>query len=306
MSQVSFSVVIACHNHEAFVQSAVMSALSQSLPAKEVIVIDDASVDRTPEILKSFGASITFERVARNQGASAARNRGASLASGEYVVFLDGDDVLMSHALHLYGRLVSAGHPKIILGRCEVCGDRTPMVQRARPPVQIQFVEYPDFLSKDRPWVYNSSSLVVHRTTFLCAGGWSEEMFYQDIQDLLNKMGDSGKTVLVLEPATVWYRMHSANAIRKIKPFVQGIYVLLTKARRGLYPGGRAYRKKREAWFGGLIFYWTREAIRNKDYRSGFSLLASRWWLILLAMIRRCVACVRGRKRIVSLLLEQK
>jgi glycosyltransferase involved in cell wall biosynthesis len=290
--------VIACYNQESFVRQAVESALSQEHPSKEVIVVDDASRDGTADVLNTFGESIILARLPVNGGVAAARNHGASLASGEYLVFLDGDDVLMSRALEVYGRLITARCPKIIFGRSVKCYGKIPEVKAAGLPCDIQFVEYANFFAKDRPCVFNTSTLVVDRSTFWSAGGWSLGIFYQDIQDLVTKLGVSGKTILVLAPDTVWYRMHLTNAVNKVSPFVEGIYVLLAKARAGLYPGGRERWVARSAWFGGLIFYWTKTAMRAGLYRDGFILLLAGWWMILLAVIRRGTAWLVGRKPI--------
>jgi len=304
LSELRFSVVIACYNHEEFVRQAVESALFQEHPSKEIIVVDDCSQDGTADILNTFGESIILARLPTNHGAAAARNYGASLASGEYLVFLDGDDVLMSRALEVYGRLITARRPKFILGRSAKCYGKVPEVKTADLPRDIQFVEYANFLVKDRPYVYNTSTLVVDSSTFRSTGGWSSDIFYQDIQDLLNKLGVSGKMILVLAPDTVWYRMHSTNAVNKVSPFIGGIYVLLAKARAGLYPGGRERWFGRSAWFGGLIFYWTKKAMRARLYRDGFNLLASGWWMILFAVIRRGMAWLVGRKPIEFLPFE--
>jgi glycosyltransferase involved in cell wall biosynthesis len=305
LSEVLFSVVVACYNQEDFVKEAVESALFQAHPSMEVIVVDDASRDRTPDVLRALGASITFAPLAQNKGALAARNHGASLAKGEYLVFLDGDDVLMPGALEVYGRLIAARHPKLLLAQCARCYGNVPQVKVAELPCDIQFVEYASFLAKDRPWVYNTSSLIVERAAFWAAGGWSPGIFCQDIQDLLNKLGVSGKTILVLAPDTVWYRMHPTNTVRKVSSFIEGIYVLLAKARAGLYPGGRENWVRRSAWFGGLIFYWTKEAIRTGLYFEGLLLLASKGWMILLAMMRRARAWILGRKPVEVLRLER-
>lgn len=305
MSELLFSVVIACYNQEGFVRQAVESALFQEHPSKEIIVVDDASRDGTADVLNTFGESIILARLPINGGAVAARNHGASLASGEYLVFLDGDDVLMSRALQVYGRLITARCPKIILGRSAKCYGEVPEVKTADLPYDIQFVEYANFLAKDRPCVFNTSTLVVDRSTFWSAGGWSPGIFYQDIQDLLTKLGASGKMILVLAPDTVWYRMHSTNTVNKVAPFLEGIQVLLAKARAGLYPGGRERWVERSAWFGGLIFYWTKTAMSAGLYRDAFILLTTGWWMILLAVFRRGTAWMVGRKPIEILPLQQ-
>lgn len=303
MSDPLLSVVIACYNHEGLVREAVESILAQDFPSKEVIAVDDGSSDGTPEVLKTFGSAITFARFPVNRGAGAARNHGASLARGKYLVFLDGDDALLPKTLAIYGQLVTARQPTILLGRSAQCYRTLP--PPPEPPREVQFVEYPDFLAKDRPWVYNTSSLVVERAPFLAAGGWSEDIFYQDIQDLLNKLAVAGPTLLVLSPDTVWYRMHTTNAVRRIQPFIDGIYRLLRKARSGAYPGGSQQRLRRDIWFGGLIFYWTKEAIRTGFYRDGFALLAAKWWLILLAAFRRTVIRITGRQPVETLELKE-
>jgi glycosyltransferase involved in cell wall biosynthesis len=291
LSDPLLSVVIACYNHEGFIRAAVESALSQEFPCKEIIVVDDGSRDGTPEVLSTFGAAITFARFPVNRGAGAARNHGASLAKGKYLVFLDGDDALLPHTLEIYGRLVTARHPTLLLGRSAQCYGKLP--PPPDPPGEVQFVEYPDFLAKDRPWVYNTSSLVVERAPFLAAGGWSEDIFYQDIQDLLNKLGIAGPT------------LHTTNAVRRVQPFIEGIYTLLRKAKAGVYPGGREHSLRRSIWFGGLIFYWMKEAMSTGFYREGFTLLAAKWWLIFLAAISRGAIRITGRKPVETLSLKE-
>lgn len=298
MSELLFSVVIACYNQEGFVKESVESALSQGHPSKEIIVVDDASPDGTAAVLDTFGDSIILSKLKVNGGAVAARNHGASLARGKYLVFLDGDDVLMSGALEVYGRLIESRDPKIIFGHSVLCYGEVPKANAAERPSDIQFVEYENFLAKDRPCVFNTSTLVVDREAFWAAGGWSPGIFYQDIQDLVTKMGVSGKTILVLSPDTVWYRMHGMNTVNKVAPFLDGIHVLLGKAKAGSYPGGRNSWIERSAWFGGLIFYWTKTAMRAGLYRDAFLLLATGWWMILLAIFRRGTAWLVGRKPI--------
>ncbi|MEO6966155.1 MAG: glycosyltransferase [Acidobacteriaceae bacterium] len=303
MSKPLFSIVIACYNHEKFIREAVESALRQEHSSKEVIVVDDASKDKSAEVLESFGHSIVFERLPENRGAAAARNHGASIARGKYLVFLDGDDVLTPWSLRVYGTIIGQRNPMLILGRSSVFYGDPPTMKTQAPP-NIQFAEYATFLDKDRPWVYNTSSLVVARAAFWDVGGWSEDIFFQDIQDLLNKLCVAGTTNIVLAPETVLYRMHSTNAIRQVARFIEGIRVLLAKAGQGAYPGGHKVSMKRSAWFGGLIFYWAKEGMRNGLFLDGLKLLFANGWMVLLATIRRAVAWSAGRRPIEVLPLE--
>jgi glycosyltransferase involved in cell wall biosynthesis len=88
------SIVIPCFNSERYVAQAVESALAQTHPAIEVIAIDDASSDRTLDVLRGFGERIRLETNGAALGPAAVRNRGVALARGEFVQFLDADDVL--------------------------------------------------------------------------------------------------------------------------------------------------------------------------------------------------------------------
>ena len=88
------SVIIPTWNRAHVVCEAVESALQQRHRAVEVLVVDDASTDNTAERLNStFGARVTLLRLAGRRGPGAARNAGALLACGEFVAFLDSDDV---------------------------------------------------------------------------------------------------------------------------------------------------------------------------------------------------------------------
>lgn len=87
----TFSVVIPAYQAAATVAGAVRSALNQSLPAHEVIVVDDGSTDDLSGALRPFGDRITVVRKA-NGGAASARNAGAEVASGEFMAVLDADD----------------------------------------------------------------------------------------------------------------------------------------------------------------------------------------------------------------------
>jgi len=92
------SIIIPCYNSQAFLKDAIASAVNQSYSHVEIIVIDDGSTDGSLEIIKSFGEQVRWE-TGKNQGAPLARNRGIELARGEYIKFLDADDVLLPDCL---------------------------------------------------------------------------------------------------------------------------------------------------------------------------------------------------------------
>jgi glycosyltransferase involved in cell wall biosynthesis len=94
------SVVIPSFNRRQFVSQAVESALAQTFRDFEILVVDDGSEDGTADALSAqFGNSIRIERLPRNHGRSTARNVGWALARGEFVAFLDSDDLWLSEKL---------------------------------------------------------------------------------------------------------------------------------------------------------------------------------------------------------------
>jgi glycosyltransferase involved in cell wall biosynthesis len=95
---VPVSVVIPVRDGERYLSEAIDSALSQTRAPEEVIVVDDGSIDGTPKVIAGYGDRIETIRLRRSNVATAL-NRGIAATSGEYVAFLDGDDVWASEKL---------------------------------------------------------------------------------------------------------------------------------------------------------------------------------------------------------------
>jgi glycosyltransferase involved in cell wall biosynthesis len=94
------SIIIPCYNAERWVAAAIESALGQTYNNVEVIVIDDGSTDRSLEVIKQFDQKIRWLSIS-NRGPSAARNVGLKAAQGEWIQFLDADDLLHPDKLRL-------------------------------------------------------------------------------------------------------------------------------------------------------------------------------------------------------------
>ena len=89
---VRISVIIPSYNRATVVHQAIESVLAQSCRPNEVIVVDDGSSDGTLEVLNKYRNEIVIVRQT-NQGASAARNAGLAIATGDWISFLDSDDI---------------------------------------------------------------------------------------------------------------------------------------------------------------------------------------------------------------------
>lgn len=88
------SILIPAFNSEEWIADTLKSALAQTWEPKEIIVVDDGSTDRTLSVVRSFSSAGVRVVTQRNQGAAAARNHALRLSRGEYIQWLDADDLL--------------------------------------------------------------------------------------------------------------------------------------------------------------------------------------------------------------------
>lgn len=93
------SVIIPCYNAEKYLAEAVRSCLTQTVLPYEVIVINDDSTDSTLDVLKEFDSLIDIVSLNERGGESRARNIGMDMATGDYVAFLDADDIWVEDKL---------------------------------------------------------------------------------------------------------------------------------------------------------------------------------------------------------------
>jgi glycosyltransferase involved in cell wall biosynthesis len=96
--KLSVSVLIPCFNDAATIAAAITSVLSQGGPLSEIVVVDDGSTDFSLSIAYGFGPKVRVI-TGPNQGVSAARNRGIAQSGGKWLIFLDGDDLLLPNTL---------------------------------------------------------------------------------------------------------------------------------------------------------------------------------------------------------------
>ena len=111
------SIIIPCYNAGKTLQKCLDSALNQGQKPYEVICIDDASTDNTPDVLRSYGTRIKVITHATNQGVGVSRGDGIKMATGDYVFFLDSDDWLEPDALEILADAI--GDADIVTGGIE-------------------------------------------------------------------------------------------------------------------------------------------------------------------------------------------
>jgi glycosyltransferase involved in cell wall biosynthesis len=114
MSAPRISVIITAYDSAAFIGEAIESVLAQTRPADEIVAVDDGSTDDTARVIQSYAARGVRYVYQPNQGPGAARNRGLRETSGEWVAFLDGDDLwLPEKTAHQADYLTR--HPEVAL-----------------------------------------------------------------------------------------------------------------------------------------------------------------------------------------------
>jgi len=298
-----FSIVVTSYNQQEFIAAAVESALNQSLHPAEVIVVDDGSTDGSAELLKRYEKTARVVLRPTNEGAIAARNYGAAIAHGDYVIFLDGDDVFLPWTLQVYDRVITNLRPVMIVGRRKWFRDDVPVLDA---PGEIEYFAYDAPLSKDRTAGLGASSLVLERRSFERVGRWTPGIFHLDLQDLYMKLGEAGTMVLITAPQTAGYRIHAGNSIHSVSPFLGSLFKLLDKEKTGQYPGGTAYRlvTRRRAWLGGLSVCWVGRALKAGLVWPAVKLGARSVPFITAALICRAAARLRGRQPLQKLPLH--
>src|SRR6267143_803736 len=262
-SLLKFSIIISCFNQENFIRDAVDSALAQPYSSKEIIVVDDASRDGSVNILEKYGDKIHLIKFNDNQGPTAARNAGASLATGEFLVFLDG---------------------------------LIPLPQFFEFGQEIQFVEYDALIRKDRTFRCSASAIVIEHRLFDAVGGWTQNFFPSETDDLMVKLGCSARSVHILSHPTIAYRIHSNNTVLQISRFVDKMHLVIRKEKMGGYPGGPQLRFERYAYIGGAVFFWLKRSLQAGLYWSAVKFLVAGWPMIVAAIVSKLGKLVNGRR----------
>jgi glycosyltransferase involved in cell wall biosynthesis len=199
---------------ELYVERALRSAIGQTYPNLEILVIDDGSTDRTPELVERFARAHDDLRVvtSANAGVAAARNLGLELTDSHYVAFLDADDLWAPCKIEKQvAALAAHGHNS----EWAACYTLYRMIDEADTVIDNgpSSDERGAFFERHLEWnhVGNGSSLLVRRDAALAVGGF--ESRYEPCEDFefQLKLLQRYKMELVRE-YEVGYRIHSSQA----------------------------------------------------------------------------------------------
>jgi hypothetical protein len=237
------SVIIPTHNRSHLLARALASLPQGPDGLLEVIVVDDGSTDDTGSIVRNSGRKMTFLRQAQ-AGPGAARNLGLEAASGEYVAFLDSDDVWLPWTPSIYQQVLRqypaasfiAGSPFWFADEREIA---------AAPVGELDACFFPDyFASAAHPIWLGASCLLVRRD---CRPRFEPSHMNAEDLDFALHFGAEPGFVWIRQPCTFGYRRHGSSAVGNFARTLKGINHLVDEERRGHYPGGSARRRERLA-----------------------------------------------------------
>jgi GT2 family glycosyltransferase len=242
---VLFSVVIPTFDRRVLLERALASVWAQTCTNYEVIVVDDGSTDGTLEYLSTVAAPVRVIRQA-NLGAGAARNAGIDAAAGDYLAFLDSDDLWFPWTLEVMGETIRAHErPVLIAGRVMQFTDEAATAGVSQEPVQG--IWFGDFLaSSGRPLLIGSGTVVVRRDAATAIGGFTVHDINGEDADFFLRLGVTTGFVVITAPITVAWRRHGESATHSLERGIRGVTHVVGQERAGAYPGGdqRAHERR--------------------------------------------------------------
>jgi glycosyltransferase involved in cell wall biosynthesis len=329
---VLFSIIIPTHNRLKSLIDALESVFQQTVEDYEVIVVDDGSTDGTAEkMLEAFGnwkletgslkknergdfsgnsksyiQNPTFKiLLQKNAGPGAARNLGAREARGEYLAFLDSDDLWFPYTLETYLEVIEKENRPGFVAGCPFVFEEKEQVD-AVAKENLQTKRFADYLESgdERRW-WGVSSFVVKKSLFEQLGGFASEFVNGEDADFVMKCGTEPGFVQVVCPFTFGYRKHEANITNAFDKNLAGAHLQIRNEKSGIYPGGKSRSWERWHILSRQIRPVAVAALENRRpdaawelYKATFGWhLALGKWKFLLGMPLAIIAKKIGRQK---------
>ena len=201
------SVVIPCYNGARFLPFTLESLFSQTCPPDEVIVVDDGSTDDSANVAARTGRAVTVIRQ-KNQGESVARNVGLKAAHGDYLLFLDADDMLAPQSIE---RLTTAAQQvpgSVAVMGCILFTDSPDAVLERHTPQMTGF--FPAIIQTNfgppHCWL-------VPRTLALSIGGFREDLIHSEDWEFWGRIGLTGAPLVTVPYEGALYRKHPHSQV---------------------------------------------------------------------------------------------
>ncbi|MBS4070976.1 MAG: glycosyltransferase family 2 protein [Algoriphagus sp.] len=197
-----FSVIIPTYNRSATLGRVIQSVLGQTLPAWEIIVVDDGSLDDTRELVKTF-PQVRYHFQA-NSGVCAARNKGAEIATGDWLIFLDSDDELLSEALSVFWNQVQA-NSNITFFKCGfLIIKNTGALTEISPNKRVYTAPIP-------------ASFFLSKSLFNQVKGYNTNISYSENTELFLRLSSLGFEPLVFDYMSMIYHESAIGGSKNLK-----------------------------------------------------------------------------------------
>lgn len=213
----TISAIITAYNSECYLAEAIQSVLRQTRPPEELIVVDDGSTDRTIEVAKSF-KEVRYLRK-ENGGIGSARNFGVEAARGDYLAFLDSDDLWIEAKLADQLSQLESSEAQGVFGHVQefVCPKLS-----AEEASKIRFESKPQAAR-------SAGNLLITRDCFEAVGAFSEELKMGEFLDWVCRANDRAIKFGMLDKVVLLRRLHKTNYGRE-NVQERGGYARLLKA----------------------------------------------------------------------------
>ncbi|MDX2028149.1 MAG: glycosyltransferase family A protein [Alphaproteobacteria bacterium] len=200
-AQPLISVIIAVHNGETYMAEAIDSVLQQSWPSLELIIIDDGSTDGSARIAQSYGDRLVY-CYQPNAGLGAARNAGIARARGNYIAFVDSDDLWPSQKLEWQMALLQQ-RPEIgmVFGLAEQF--HSPELPEER---KQELQGHGQILAG-----YSGGTLLARKSVFERVGLFTIRIQLGEFIDWYARATDAGVKTFMLEEILLKRRLHNSN-----------------------------------------------------------------------------------------------
>jgi glycosyltransferase involved in cell wall biosynthesis len=226
MNQGKVSVIIPSYNAENYLEKAIKSTLNQTYPNIEVIVVDDGSTDNSYAIANKIKSDKLIVVKQSNKGASAARNNGLRFAKGDYIQFLDADDLLSPNKIENQIKILNQLPGHISVCRTIHFFNEDNLSNLSTNSYEDYFLDYSenpvDFLVN--LWGGNTpygSMVSVHawlipKSLIETAGLWNEELTYDDDGEFFSRIVLSSKGIAYSDKGYSYYRKQKVSSLSNL------------------------------------------------------------------------------------------
>lgn len=261
------SVIIPCYNQGKYLPLSVESALAQTHPNVEVIVVNDGSIDNTSKITALYPKVTYLEQ--QNRGVAEARNNGFNASKGEFVQFLDADDRLTDRSveahLHCFDLHPEAG---FVVGEIEWIDEANrPYGKGASPVLEANW--YEELLKVNH--VANTVAVMFRRNVLETVGGFNSFYIPAEDYEILLRAARTFSSAHHSEVVSQ-YRRHSTNASRRGTVMLKATNRVMRSQRPFIQGSGRLKEAQRigdQNWrdfFGGVTIKEIWASLRRGDF----------------------------------------